>query len=84
MLSQDFKEFIELLNKTMIEKAMSKPLNDLSSRISPKDKGQKLLRTFQLHEAGMEMKRLQIARRNVEKSESEREPLFQTWLQREE
>ena len=63
---------------------MSKPLNDLSSRISPKDKGQKLLRTFQLHEAGMEMKRLQIARRNVEKSESEREHLFQTWLQREE
>ena len=43
-------------------------------------KAQKLLTAFDLHDAGMEMKRLQIARRNKNSSRKELGALFQSWL----
>ena len=43
-------------------------------------KAQKLLIAFALHDAGLEMKRLQIARRNKNASQEELEQLFQVWL----
>jgi hypothetical protein len=45
-------------------------------------KAQKLLTAFALHDAGMEMKRLQIARRNRNASKDELELLFQAWLKK--
>ena len=45
-------------------------------------KAQKLLTAFALHDAGMEMKRLQIARRNINASKEELELLFQAWLKK--
>ena len=45
-------------------------------------KAQKLLTAFTLHDAGMEMKRLQIARRNKNASKEELEQLFQDWLKK--
>lgn len=45
-------------------------------------KAQKLLTAFALHDAGMEMKRLQIARRNRHASKEELELLFQAWLKK--
>ena len=45
-------------------------------------KAQKLLTAFALHDAGMEMKRLQIARRNKNASKEELEQLFQDWLKK--
>ena len=44
------------------------------------DKAQKLRIALDLHDAGMEMKRLQIARRNKSASREELEALFQSWL----
>jgi hypothetical protein len=44
------------------------------------DKAQKLRTALNLHDAGMEMKRLQIARRNKSASTEELEALFQSWL----
>jgi len=43
-------------------------------------KAQKLRTALDLHDAGMEMKRLQIARRNQNASKEELEALFQSWL----
>ena len=43
-------------------------------------KAQKLLSAFALHDAGIEMKRLQIARRNKGASKEELEQLLQAWL----
>lgn len=43
-------------------------------------KARKLLSAFDLHDAGMEMKRLQISRRNKRASQEELKRLFQAWL----
>ena len=45
-------------------------------------KAEKLLTAFHLHNAGVEMKRLQIARRNRGASEEEVERLFRIWLEK--
>jgi hypothetical protein len=43
-------------------------------------KAQKLLSAFSLHDAGMEMKRLQIARRHKGASQKILNQIFQDWL----
>ena len=58
----------KIIEKTTLRRIMSK--------------AQKLLTAFTLHDAGMEMKHLQIARRNKNASKEELEQLFQDWLKK--